>query len=103
MQKLLTKYISQYLLKLKKLGFPRDQQQYSPKVSTLYRDRYFKALFDILLKGEYSSFQGINLWIYSGKAVPQTINLNRNWVMPSQDISPWNHIRVKLYISKPTI
>jgi len=51
---------------IEEIGFPRDQQQFSTKAVTTYRDRYFKVLFDILVKG-CPSFDGINLWAFGGE------------------------------------
>lgn len=54
-------------LVVEEIGFPRDKQQLNPQSTTVYRDRYFKSIFKILVKGSYPSFQAINVWAYSGE------------------------------------
>ena len=51
---------------IEEIGFPRDEQQFSPKSTTVYRDRYFKTLFDLMLKG-CPAVQGINIWAFGGE------------------------------------
>ncbi len=54
-------------LVVEEIGFPRDKQQFSPNATTVYRDRYFKTLFKIFVKGDYPSFQGVDIWAYGGE------------------------------------
>ncbi|MBB3187720.1 glycoside hydrolase 5 family protein [Microbacter margulisiae] len=52
-------------LVIEEIGFPRDTQSFNPATPATYRNEYFKALFDIMLK--CPTIQGINLWAFGGE------------------------------------
>lgn len=54
-------------LVIEEIGFPRDKQNFSPEATTVYRDRYFKTLFDWILKGCAFPIDGVNLWAFGGE------------------------------------
>lgn len=51
---------------IEEIGFPRDKHQFNPEATTVYRDQYFKLLFD-MMNGKLKSLQGINIWAFGGE------------------------------------
>ena len=52
---------------IEEIGFPRDGHLFEPSTTTVYRDRYFDIMFNMMTSGEWNSFQGINLWAFGGE------------------------------------
>ena len=60
-------------LVLEEFGLPRDSVKFTSNTSTVQRDRYYRAVFDIVEKhaAEKGVFQGCNFWAWGGFAEPQ--------------------------------
>ena len=60
-------------LVLEEFGLPRDSVKFTSNTSTVQRDRYYRAVFDIVEKhaAEKGVFQGCNFCAWGGFAEPQ--------------------------------
>jgi endo-1,4-beta-mannosidase len=57
---------------LSEFGFPRDKEALSARQSTQYRNQFYQAIFDIVVKNKLSSgvFAGTNVWGFAGIGKP---------------------------------
>ncbi|MBU2880539.1 hypothetical protein KO525_07095 [Psychrosphaera sp. B3R10] len=53
---------------LSEFGFPRNLERLKPNTSTVYRDKFFASIFDLVLKSKNNSqvLAGLNFWAYGG-------------------------------------
>ncbi|GBD93883.1 cellulase [bacterium BMS3Abin05] len=57
---------------LEEFGIPRDGQSYSPESTTIYRDKYFKTIFELIYENAKNKgpFAGSNFWTWGGEGRP---------------------------------
>jgi len=53
---------------MEEFGIPRDMHSYSPQATTVYRNMYFKTVFDLIYESakQNSPFAGSNFWAWGG-------------------------------------
>lgn len=49
---------------MEEFGFPRDEEKYSTSSPTVYRDKYYKMVFDFV--EQYDALAGSNFWSWGG-------------------------------------
>ena len=60
-------------LVVEEFGFPRDAGSHDPGASTAARDRYYRAVFDVVLDAMRAGapMGGVNIWAWSGEGRPR--------------------------------
>lgn len=71
---------------LEEFGLDRDEGSYDPKASTLYRDRFYREVFDVLYRRAKSgdAAAGFNFWAWNGSG--RTKNSDY-WWKPGDDFN----------------
>lgn len=57
---------------LEEFGLPRDQGSFSPKSTTLYRDRFVRSVCEALRRSEQEGgfLSGLSIWSWAGEGLP---------------------------------
>lgn len=60
-------------LVIEELGFPRDSGSHDPRATTAERDRYYRAVFEVVLQAMRAGepVGGVSFWAWSGEGRPR--------------------------------
>lgn len=66
-------------LVLEEFGLPRDGGSYDPASTTVWRDRFYQDVADLLTHADKGGLDGINVWSFSGEGKPVDL-AGKEWV-----------------------